>query len=165
MANSYTKKETAILIANENKTNKVLRPNNVKYRKLMKRIDRKKKGNRIINSIKEHNYNADSSFSAISRLLSIVVCFLIIVALARALMGQEPIYFSSFLEGLANAPSTTFALSMPKLYIDADWGIFEFFRNLLNSFGSIIQLLLFIVNGLVNLVSYLLYFVGFFFGV
>lgn len=92
--------------------------------------------------------------------LMILICF----AFIRSFMGMEPLYFSSFLDILAKSPSVSFGLQIPTTFL-GDWGIFNFLRDLLQVSIQIINFGIFIVNGLVNALIYLFYFIENFFGI
>ena len=76
----------------------------------------------------------------------------------------EPLTFTSFLNILSNAPEIDNSFFVVDLTIYGDWGSFEVFRLLFNSFSSIIELLLFLVSCLLEGVEFILYFIRSLFG-
>lgn len=104
-----------------------------------------------INSVSSANYT-------FTRILSIVLCILIVIALLRSLTGAEPLYFSSFLESLGNAPTVNWIVPASDMTIGGSWGIFDFLRNLFNMFAEIFSVITFLVSGFANLIIFATYF-------
>ena len=79
--------------------------------------------------------------------------------------NDRVITFSSLLEGLADSPviSSDWVTNFADLTISSDWGIFNFFRDFLNLNVRIISFLLYVVNGLVQVVVYFTYLMRTFF--
>lgn len=106
---------------------------------------------------------ASSNVNFLLYFLYLSFCLLLIVCLFRVASGMEPLTFTALLEGLNNCPSI-----MPNgfvnLTIDGDWGIFEFFRHFLNIFTGGLSILLFTGALLVQVVVFICYFTGWFFG-
>ena len=92
--------------------------------------------------------------------LMLLICF----AFIRSFMGLEPLYFSSFLDILSKSPSVSFSLQIPTTFL-GDWGFLNFLRDLIQVSIQILNFLIFIVNGLVNALIYLFYFIENFFGI
>lgn len=80
--------------------------------------------------------------------------------------GEVSSYFSfeRFMNMLASAPTIDMSWITNVLQpITADWGVFQFFADFLNSLLTLFQGICFLAVGIVNLVSYLLYFLKFLF--
>lgn len=88
----------------------------------------------------------------------IIFVILFLIAFIRFSFNAEPITFSSLLLSLENAPTIDFSFVLDFFQIGGNWGIFDFLRNLLNSFGGVLGLLSFVVLNLFNMLLYLRYF-------
>lgn len=107
---------------------------------------------------KENIQSANSSLS----LLKIVFISILLFGVVGNLTGTgRTLTFTGFLQILANAPKiptdwisfNTFTFNISSALVDYTW-----LNNLLNSFTSIIQVLLFAFVGITQLVVFLLYF-------
>lgn len=106
--------------------------------------------------------SAGSSFFGI--ILLIIILFNIPSFVAAN--GEVATYFSfeRFMNMLASAPTVSMTWITNVLQpISADWGVFQFFADFINSLITLLQGVSFIAVGIVNLVSYLLYFLKFLF--
>ena len=100
-------------------------------------------------------------------ILGIVFMLILMAALLRKLSGGSSIpTFTSFLEMLTSVPD----ISIP--FINAgiiqqlgDWGIFNFLRDFLNIFIDLLNIVVFLCNGFIQINLYVIYFVRWFFGV
>lgn len=93
--------------------------------------------------------------------VKILILFMVIMVLVSALQGNLKLpTFRGLLEGLSNfdvIPSIPFVdFSMLSL---GDWGVFNFIRDVI-SFGlSTVNILVFVFNGLVSIVNFVIFFV------
>ena len=99
--------------------------------------------------------------------LTFILAFLIIVALARTLTGVQGMpTFGSFISMLQNMPNIELSItSFEFLQITGDWGILDGLRVFLNSLSSILSFGIWMVLGLVQVVIFAISLVGWIFGV
>ena len=101
--------------------------------------------------------------SPLFSIFSIIFVILFLIAFIRFSLNAEPITFSSLLLVLENAPSIDFSSVLDFFQINGYWGMFDFLRNLLNSFGVVLGVLSFVVLNIFNMLLFLLYFYKFVF--
>lgn len=100
-------------------------------------------------------------------ILSLVFIIILAAGLLRKLSGGSSVpTFTGFLEMLTSVPD----ISIP--FINAgiiqqlgDWGIFNFLRDFLNIFIDLLNIVVFLCNGIVQINLYVIYFLRWFFGV
>lgn len=103
-------------------------------------------------------------------LFSIVLFILMLAVFSRFMFSNQDFVMPTlegFLDMLGNfrVISNEFLFGIKDtLQIVADWGIFNGFRDILNFLGSVISFVVWIVSGLVNVVSFSLAFIGWIFG-
>lgn len=88
----------------------------------------------------------------------IIFTTLFLIAFVRFSLNAEPLTFSSLLLSLESAPLIDFSDVLNFFQIGGNWGLLDFFRDLLNSFGGLLGVLSFIVLNLFNLLLFVLYF-------
>lgn len=96
----------------------------------------------------------------VNSLLILVFCILLVFLLFRKFMGNSNIpTFSSFLEMLTTVktPEVPF-VSFSFTSITASWGVFDFLKDFLNLFVDAFNVILFLINGLISLASYVMFF-------
>ena len=96
------------------------------------------------------------------------IIFLVILAMCviRFTFTNTTISFTSFLEFLQNCPSIEMPSSIiNNLSITDSWGVFDFLRNFINSLGTILGTVLWLIGNLLNGIVFIFYFIGFIFGV
>lgn len=103
-----------------------------------------------------------------SSIVGIVLIIIILFNIPSVVAGNDEVssYFSfeRFMNMLAQAPTIDMTWITNVLQpITADWGVFQFFAEFLNSLLTLLQGICFLAVGIVNLVSYLLYFLKFLF--
>lgn len=101
-----------------------------------------------------------------SSILNIVLCiFLIIfiISVARSLFGGQSLSFSGFLNSLDSVPSIKINWTMIDGSIGGSWGIFDFFRTFLNSVIVVVNVLVYMLSLLLNLLIFLAWSVKFLF--
>lgn len=146
-------------------TKSAIRQQNRDYR-AYKRAERKKaRAIRVANSRSndvERNFSASSVFSVVFMVLFIINFFY------SATGNPSSFSFSSLLQAIGNAPSvpTDWIKSFSELRISADWTVaFNWLRDFLNNYVmKLITVFLFLCTGIVQLITYGLYFVGILFG-
>lgn len=96
------------------------------------------------------------------------IIFLVILTMCviRFTFTNTTISFTSFLEFLQNCPSIDMPSSLIKnLSITESWGVFDFLRNFINSLGTILGTVVWLIGNLLNGITFIFYFIGFIFGV
>lgn len=110
-----------------------------------------------------------ASFSLIRRgvtfHLGAVLLFLIALNLVATCFGQQDnlFSFSTLLNLIETCPTFDFTVAFIQ-DITADWGAFNFIKNIINVSINAINFWIFIGQGFVNLLSFVFHFLGFFFG-
>lgn len=120
--------------------------------------------------LKERRQAVGESVSQVSGIFRIISLLLIIAFLSRLLFPTDNNSLPTFqglLEHLVNAPAipNTFFNGLSSLKILGDWGIVDGLRVLINTNISILSFSVWLILGLVNLVSFALYIVGWLFGI
>lgn len=126
--------------------------------------DFKKKGSSSAVGSRSKKVDLESAGSIFGLVLLLIIMFNIPSFVAGN--GSFSTYFSfeRFMNMLASAPTVSMAWITDVLQpISADWGVFQFFADFINSLITLLQGVSFILVGIVNLVSYLLYFLKFLF--
>lgn len=130
-----------------------------------------KQGEVIGSRINQKTSLIDSK-SSVSLGRNIILCIFAACALVsfvwRATGSDNIFSFSSFLETLSNVPSipTSWIKSFVSNTIESDWGLFNFFKEFLNRFiMPLLGVISFFCIGVVQLLTYAIYVVGFLFGV
>lgn len=106
-------------------------------------------------------------------IIGVLVIILLFVSLVPYLRGEEkPLYsFETFIHDLANVPLFDLSsITLDSAVLDQDWGAFEFLRvgleNILGTwFADLIDAIIFLVVGFVNIFILLFYFLGIIFGI
>lgn len=130
------------------------------------RTDREKRRDRR----KELKLSTSEDVAQVSGIFRIISLLLIIAFLSRFLFptdnGSLP-SLQGLLSYLSNAPviPNSFFQGLSSLKIIGDWGIVDGLRVFINTISSILSFALWIVLGLVNVTSFLLYIVAWIFGV
>lgn len=101
--------------------------------------------------------NVNRSKGITGKVLLIIFMVLFIVSFGRTLFHySEPITTYTFLNILQNAPSITFRLPF-SLTIDNQWVILDGLREFINIFGSILEVVCWIGNMLIQVLEYIVY--------
>lgn len=113
-----------------------------------------------------HKY--PSSFSGVS-VFTVVFMVLFIINFFYSATSNESLFsFSSLLQAIQNAPSvpTDWIKTFSDLRITADWTVaFNWLRDFLNNYVmKLITVFLFLCTGIVQLLTYSIYFIGILFG-
>ena len=100
------------------------------------------------------------------RIFNIIFLIILAMCVIRFTFTNTTISFTSFLEFLQNCPS----IEMPSSFINSlsitdSWGVFDFLRNFINSLGTILGTVLWLIGNLLNGIVFIFYFIGFVFGV
>lgn len=126
--------------------------------------DFKKKGSSSAVGSRLKNSNFSSASSIFGLVLLVIIMFNIPSFVAGNSSFSTYFSFERFMNMLASAPTISMAWITDVLQpISADWGVFQFFADFINSLITLLQGVSFILVGIVNLVSYLLYFLKFLF--
>ena len=99
-------------------------------------------------------------------IFNIIFLVILIMCVIRFTFTNTTISFTSFLEFLQNCPSIDMPSSLIKnLSITESWGVFDFLRNFINSLGTILGTVVWLIGNLLNGITFIFYFIGFIFGV
>lgn len=146
------------------KTTKLIYKNSVKGNanivKSSKQPKRKLSSIYKFDNVKEPKLSSSNKLGFTGTALSVVLCVLLILVVMRFLLvPNAPIYtFQSLLEVLQGTPTMVPWSNFIDLTIYADWGLFNFFKDFINSITGIIEFLLW----LTNLLTYTLEFIGYY---
>lgn len=113
------------------------------------------------------------SMDIATAIIGVLVVILLFVSLVPYLRGVEkPLYtFEAFIHDLANVPLFDLSsITLDSAVLDQDWGLFEFLRvgleNILGTwFADLIDAIIFLVVGFVNIFILIFYFIGIIFGI
>lgn len=99
-------------------------------------------------------------------IFNIIFLVILVMCVIRFTFTNSTISFTGFLEFLQNCPSVQMPSSfINNLTITESWGIFDFLRNFVNSLGTILGTVLWLIGNLLNGIVFIFYFIGFVFGV
>lgn len=87
-------------------------------------------------------------------IFGIITAILLIVAVFRMLNGSSIPTFESFLDMLINLETVDIGFINNSVIVLEDWGFWNFIRNFLAFFIDIFNVIIFVFNGLINLVIY-----------
>ena len=146
-------------------TKSALRQQNREYR-AYKRSERNKA--RAIRIDKSRSFDVERDVSAIS-VFSVIFMVLFIINFFYSATGNSSSFsFSSLLQAIQNAPSvpTDWIKTFSDLRITADWTVaFNWLRDFLNNYVmKLITVFLFLCTGIVQLLTYSIYFISILFG-
>lgn len=101
---------------------------------------------------------------SIHSLLGIILAFLVIISIYRLSIGQSIPLFTDLLDIISSSPS----LQIPSLSSGVNitvenLGIFGFLSPILNILVTAVDLIVFIVNGLINLITFAFHFLNWIF--
>ena len=124
--------------------------------------DRQQAKRDLINADKVREKEFPITFSLISRICGIVLLLLLVIGLYRVSQGYSIPLFSDLLDILANSPTVQIPM-YGTLFADwvssANLGIFSFLSYIAGAFGVVIDLAIFIANGMLSIYQYLFYFI------
>lgn len=99
-------------------------------------------------------------------IFNIIFLVILIMCVIRFTFTNTTISFTSFLEFLQNCPSIDMPSSLIKnLSITESWGVFDFLRDFINSLGTILGTVVWLIGNLLNGITFIFYFIGYIFGV
>lgn len=107
--------------------------------------------------------NRSFSFKSTFSIVKLVFLILLAISLFVAVSNGSPKSFESFIEYIANIeliPITDVALWFKELTIIADWGIFNFLRDIVNIITGAISLVAFLGITIVNFVPIIIGFIS-----
>lgn len=124
-----------------------------------------KQGSFTVVSKKESSPNTSISGSVSMGLFGLIISILLGIAVIRMLAGYEGLSFASLLEALANAPNIQMSLSssMQIIHIGGEWAILDGLRRFINTLGSMFGVSIWCCQGLLQCITYFIYFLGFIF--
>lgn len=100
--------------------------------------------------------------NVIIEVIAVIFLLLLIANFVRLATSGGVLTFGGLLEKLQNFSS--FGLtSLYDLTISSDWGLFNFFRDFINIFGTLLSVTLFLANNILNSLWFVIQFVGIFF--
>lgn len=123
--------------------------------------EKKEKSLKDKSALKSAKRNLKKDFgSRSSQILGIILVIMLIAVAIRFAMGSESIpTFTGFLETLTSAPEINIPfLTQTTGIIMADWGIFNFIRDFINTLMQIVDVLIFFFNGILSVLTYVVYF-------
>lgn len=97
-----------------------------------------------------------------------LACFIVLFVVGSFLIAQDlqPLYFRDFMDALEQSPKfdTSVLTTVVNISIDPDsWGFFAFLARFINFILDIAKLLLYISVLLLNVLSYIFYFLEYIF--
>lgn len=99
------------------------------------------------------------NFKTAGGILGIVLAILLLVAIIRTIQGGSNIpSFTGFLQMLTDVPTVTIPFIDYTPITLGDWGLFNFLRDFVATLAGITNFLIFLVNGCLNIVQYIVYF-------
>lgn len=119
-------------------------------------------------NISNNNYYSSKRTPRVSKglltsILGGLVLFLLIIALYRGSVGQSPPLLSDLLTLLSKSPLVQIPLLGTQVadYLTAvSWGIFEFAKFFLIYYATLLDFVIFAVNGYISIIQYLYYIVS-----
>lgn len=123
-----------------------------------KSIDKKHNDLRYKQKQSALRYNNINMFSKIG---SLVIGILLLALLIRYTQNQfEPILptFTSLLEKFSSSEVASVPFLNTNSIFISDWGVLEFLKVLFEGLLSLINVLLFFVNGIISVISYIVWF-------
>ncbi len=104
----------------------------------------------------QHNLH---TFGVVTKLLSIVVVALLVAIIIAKYSGNGNLpTFTSFLETLSNSPTLSIPIFNISTFVLNDWGVFNWLRDFISVFMSLINIIIFFANGVLSVLSYIVYF-------
>lgn len=109
-------------------------------------------------------YNRGLKLGAVFGLL-IILCIASFILQQQSNPNATPLTFTALLKSLENVPSVSIPFINVGMIQLGDWGLFNFLRDFIKLLIQIPNVLIFLINGVMNLVSYVIYFMSLLFGV
>ena len=103
-----------------------------------------------------------SGLKILFNVLTVCLCFVLIVSVIRVAFDFNPISFSGFLDYVSKTPSIDISY-YTYLSIGGDWGVIDGLRVFLNYIMVIINVLLWLCKNVANLMLFVVYYVRFLF--
>lgn len=103
--------------------------------------------------------------STVVRFFGCIVLFLLCCTLFASVTNRSSLVFSfdSFLNKLSDAPILVFNDSVPRILVDEDWGVFNWFKNFVNTLWSFVYAGIQIMAFITTIITFVFWFVGSFF--
>lgn len=125
-----------------------------------------KKNNSVDDGVTVESSKPVNAGSMILKVLGIILSLLIIVSVARILNGNGviPSFYSLLLKAteISSAPIPFLSITSTML---GDWGVFNFLREFLSVLLGSVDIIIFLLNGLITLANYVIIVVSWVFGV
>lgn len=121
-------------------------------------IDKKEKYNENRKISREYRSNKFSNFKSI---LSIIFAVIMIAVLVRFAVNDGKITFPtfrSFLEILTEVPAVEIPFLSDVAFLEEPWTLFDFIRVALQGLFNLIDVITFFINGLIQIILYVVYF-------
>lgn len=118
-----------------------------------------KRREKYLNYRFKQNYNAMVAERGFGFFNVAFLMLFVIMFFSVATGSDQKITFSSLLEILADSPVISFdwVESFREISITSDWGWFNFLKDFLNLIIEVFGFLLYIVDGLIQVVAYIVY--------
>lgn len=95
--------------------------------------------------------NSKSNVSIVFNVLLVFFVSVLLVNYFKASLNSEHfLTFSSYLEFLSNAPTVDFTAVKVFNSITSNWGLFNFFRDFLNTLGAFSNVIFFVCANIIN---------------
>lgn len=118
--------------------------------------------------IERSNYNREKSVNSKYRahkmqstgnILSIVLGVILMACMIRVMSGTGNLpTFSSLLAVLTEVPTVQIPFLSTVITNLGDWGIFNFLRDFFQTILSVLDVFIFLINGFINIMLYVVYF-------
>lgn len=96
---------------------------------------------------------------ALTRILGIIIVLMLLATLIRKLNGSDVTpTFTSFLELFSNVPEVAIPFQDFSAVNFGDWGVFNFLRDFISMLAEIVNVLIFLFNGIISVITYVVYF-------
>lgn len=98
-------------------------------------------------------------------ILCVVLLLVNLIAFTLYGTASEPITFTSFLDKLDKAPQIELTINdiADSMSINADWGVFDWFKDVVNFLSSALSVIVWLCTILINLITIIGY-IGYLFG-
>lgn len=106
----------------------------------------------------------DSGIALFFRVLFVIICFVLLINIGRILFNGSSVTFSGFLDFVSNTNFSQINVNIRDFTIVSDWGLFNFLKDFINIFASLMGVTFFMVSNLLNLLLFILNFVVYILG-
>ena len=100
-----------------------------------------------------------SEFSFSIKIFGIAFSVIVLCLILRRLSGLEDMpTFAGFLEMITNVPEVAIPFQVFNQTTLGDWGVFNFLRDFISILLQLVNVAIFLVNGVVSVITYVVYF-------